>query len=41
MDEDEFEWDAAKAESNLEHGVSFEAVSWCVLRCVRLGAVRF
>jgi len=26
MDEDEFEWDAAKAESNLEkHGVSFEA----------------
>ena len=30
MDEDEFEWDAAKAESNLEiHGVSFEAA-----RCV-------
>ena len=27
MDEDEFEWDAAKAESNLAHGVSFEAVS--------------
>ena len=30
MDEDEFEWDAAKAESNLvKHGVSFEAA-----RCV-------
>jgi uncharacterized DUF497 family protein len=26
MDEDDFEWDAAKAESNLvKHGVSFEA----------------
>jgi uncharacterized DUF497 family protein len=30
MDDDEFEWDAAKAESNLaKHGVSFEAA-----RCV-------
>lgn len=40
MNEDEFEWDAAKAESNLEkHGVSFEtarrvfddvfAFEWC------------
>jgi uncharacterized DUF497 family protein len=30
MDDDEFEWDAAKAESNLvKHGVSFE-----VARCV-------
>jgi uncharacterized protein len=30
MDADEFEWDAAKAESNLvKHGVSFEAA-----RCV-------
>ena len=30
MDEDEFEWDAVKAESNLvKHGVSFEAA-----RCV-------
>jgi uncharacterized protein len=30
MDEDEFEWDAAKAQSNLaKHGVSFEAA-----RCV-------
>ena len=29
MDEDEFEWDAGKAESNFEkHGVSFEAARW-------------
>jgi len=34
MDEDEFEWDAAKAESNFEkHGVSFEAAC-CVFNDV-------
>jgi uncharacterized DUF497 family protein len=29
MNQDEFEWDAAKAQSNLvKHGVSFEAARW-------------
>jgi uncharacterized DUF497 family protein len=29
MNEDEFEWDVTKAESNLvKHGVSFEAARW-------------
>jgi uncharacterized DUF497 family protein len=39
MNEDEFEWDAGKAEGNLEkHGVSFEAARWCSTMCLPLSS---